>query len=138
MDPALHLFPFNEQQLRKLHGNHVLFQANQDQDVMPVVRLLADGRPWQWIMVSLNLYEPTQAYGLVDLGLGDVELCAIDLSELAKFRGPFGERIVLDMFWKPQAPLSAFVDDVVRNGRLDFQLTHRAVPGSVMAMRHPA
>jgi len=92
----------------------------QDQvlDFEPVVNLFtADGNA-TWLLTELVPDRDHLAFGLCDLGLGELELGYVSLQELAAARGPLGLPLECDLHFAPTLTISVYADRAREHRRI--------------------
>ena len=87
-------------------------------DFVPVVKLFDPCGAGTWLLTEVEPDEPDIAWGLCDLGMGFPEFGTVSLSELASVRGRLGLGIERDLHFKTDKPISAYVDEAARAGRI--------------------
>ena len=65
------------------------------------------------------LADETVAWGLCDLGMGFPEFGTVRLSELASIKSPFGLGVERDLHFKADKPISAYIDEASKLGRIN-------------------
>jgi hypothetical protein len=78
-------------------------------DFEPVVRLFTPDAGATWLLTEVEPDEHDVAWGLCDLGFGTPEFGTVSLSEIRALRGRFGLPVERDLHWKPNGPISAYV-----------------------------
>lgn len=87
-------------------------------DFAPVVKLFNPVGAATWLLTELDAEDPDIAYGLCDLGVGFPEYGTVRLSELAAHKGPLGLGIERDRHFKPDKPISAYIEAADKAGRI--------------------
>jgi len=87
-------------------------------DFIPVVKLFTPDAQATWLLTEIDPEDPDIAFGLCDLGLGCPEIGSVSLSELASVRGRFGLPVERDRHFRADKPLSTYVDEARRSGRI--------------------
>ncbi len=87
-------------------------------DHKPVVKLFTPWGGCAWLLSELDPENPTLAFGLCDLGMGEPELGYVDLTEVEAVRGPGGIRIERDEFFTATDSLSHYAAEARRAGRI--------------------
>ncbi|MFC3069417.1 DUF2958 domain-containing protein [Phenylobacterium soli] len=106
-------------QIQVLLANGRRRTRGHDLDLVPVVKLFTPDASATWLLTELDTEDPDIAFGLCDLGLGAPELGTVRLSELAAVRGPLGQPVERDRYFKATEPLTAYVRRARRRGRID-------------------
>lgn len=84
----------------------------------PVVRLFTPDAKATWLLTEINPDDEDQAFGLCDLGLDMPELGWVSLSELATRRGPLGQPIERDEWFKANGDLASYATRARIAGRI--------------------
>lgn len=87
-------------------------------DPWPVLKLHTLDAGAVWLLTELAADGDT-AYGLCDAGIGQPELGSVRLSALADVRGPQGQRIVADPYFRARQSLSAYLAEAQRDGSIN-------------------
>lgn len=87
-------------------------------DPWPVLKLHTLDAGAVWLLTELADDGDT-AFGLCDSGMGHPELGSVRLSALAAVRGPQGQRIVADPYFRPRQSLSAYLADAQTDGSIN-------------------
>lgn len=87
-------------------------------DPWPVLKLHTLDAGAVWLLTELAVDGDT-AYGLCDAGVGQPELGFVRLSALAAVRGPQGQRIVADPYFRARQSLSAYQAEAQRDGSIN-------------------
>lgn len=87
-------------------------------DPPPVVKLFTPDAGATWLLSELNPDRPDLAFGLCDLGLGEPELGAVSLSEIAALRGRLGLPVERDRWFRSTEPLSVHTARARQTGRI--------------------
>lgn len=85
-------------------------------DHKPVVKLFTPDANCTWLLTELDPDEPTEAFGLCDLGLGCPELGYVSLSELESVRGPLNLAVECDLYFVADKTISAYAAEARRLG----------------------
>lgn len=92
-------------------ANQIRVEAGEDTiDHNPVVKLFTPDGGATWLLSETDPEDPDIAFGLCDLGLGFPEIGTVRLSEIRAVRGCFGMPVERDLFFKPEATLSAYAE----------------------------
>jgi len=86
-------------------------------DPPPAVKVFTPDAGATWLLAALSP-DGRIAYGLADLGLGFVEAGEIDLQELGEVKGRLGLPVEVDRWFTPAGPLSQYLEEGRRQGRL--------------------
>jgi hypothetical protein len=105
--------------LAQLIENHRVqepLKGGDERDFIPSVKLFT---PWAGATWLLTECDPDGlAFGLCDLGSGMPELGYVSLDEVASLRGPGGIRVEQDLHFRAEKPLSWWVREARREGRI--------------------
>lgn len=82
--------------------------AKRGEDHFPVVKLFTPDAGATWLLTELDPTDPDIAFGLCDLGLGEVELGTVSIRELMSLRGNMGLPVERDRWFTPAKPISAY------------------------------
>jgi DUF2958 family protein len=88
-------------------------------DFRPVVKLFNPCGAATWLLTEIEPDEPDIAWGLCDLGMGFPEFGTVRLSELASIKGKLGLGIERDRHFEASKPISAYIDEAVKLGRIN-------------------
>lgn len=77
-------------------------------DHKPVVKLFTPDANCTWLLTELDPTEPSEAFGLCDLGMGYPELGYVSLSELESVRGPLNLPVERDLHFVATHTLSVY------------------------------
>ena len=88
-------------------------------DFRPVVKLFNPCGAATWLLTEIEPDDPDIAWGLRDLGMGFPEFGTVSLSELASIKGPFGLGIERDLHFNTDKPISAYIDEASKLGRIN-------------------
>lgn len=80
--------------------------AQEDEDIVPLVRLFQPDGPGVWLLAELDPANPDLAYGLADIGVGMPEAGTFSLSEIASLRGALNLGVERDAAYVPRASLA--------------------------------
>ena len=72
----------------------------------------------QATLTEIDPDDHTVAWGLCDLGMGFPEFGTVSLTELQAFRGRFGLGIERDLHFEAVKPVSAYLEEANRLGRI--------------------
>ena len=75
-----------------------------------MVKLFTPDGPATWLLSEIIPDGSDIAFGLCDLGCGDVELGSVSLSELSALRGRLGLPVERDRHFHPNKPLGDYAD----------------------------
>jgi hypothetical protein len=89
-----------------------------DRDHPPVVKLFTPDANATWLLSEADPDDPNCLFGLCDLGLGSPELGYVSLTELKAVRGPLGLAIERDLHFVGEKPLSTYVEEARKKGRI--------------------
>jgi hypothetical protein len=109
---------FTKAELTKLHANAAKQKADPKFRAKPVVKLFYPAGAATWLISEIDPENPSQAFGLADLGQGHPELGYIDLNELTAFRGRFGLKIERDRWFTADRTLVEYADKARVDGRI--------------------
>lgn len=93
--------------------------ANPDQDHAPVLKLFNPCGAATWLISEMDPDDNDILFGLCDLGFDWVELGYVSLSELEALRLPFGLKIERDLHFEGTQPMSAYVEEATKVGRIN-------------------
>ncbi|MDR3391877.1 MAG: DUF2958 domain-containing protein [Sulfuriferula sp.] len=96
-------------QRAQLLANGVARAADQNIDLLPVVRLFTPDAHVTWLLAALDPADGDTAWGLIDLGIGMPELGTVKLSDLAAIVGPLQKPVMRDLYYRASQPLSEYV-----------------------------
>ena len=85
-------------------------------DLKPVAKIFSPDAPFTALITELS--ETGQVYGLFDWGNGRMQCAQVPLIEIEKFRGMWGCPVELDTEFKAKMPLSGYVKDAAKLGRI--------------------
>ncbi len=85
-------------------------------DPQPVVRYFTPDAHATWMFTELDPVDGDNAYGLIDLGLGNPVLGHARLSMLQSIRGPNDLPVLRDLHFTAQRTLSEYFRLAVENG----------------------
>lgn len=88
-------------------------------DFFPVVKLFNPCGAATWLLTEIEPDDPDIAWGLCDLGMGFPEFGTVSLSELASVRGRLGLGIERDLHFTADKPISAYIEEASRLGRIN-------------------
>lgn len=88
-------------------------------DFWPVVKLFNPCGASTWLLTEIEPDDPDIAWGLCDLGMGFPEFGTVSLAELEAYRGRLGIGIERDLHFKAVKPISAYIDEASRLGRIN-------------------
>ena len=99
---------------------HDLMQTDPEAviDFRPVVKLFTPDAGCTWLLTEIDPDDADRAFGLCDLGMGYPELGYVSLAELAAVRGKLGLPVERDLHFTAEKPLSAYLDEARRLGRV--------------------
>lgn len=109
---------FTDSQRRQLIANGERSAAGEHIDPHPILKLFTPDAGATWLLAELDPGEPDRAFGLCDLGLGCPELGYVSITELASVRGRLGLPIERDLYFTASRPLSEYVAEADRRGRI--------------------
>lgn len=92
--------------------------ARKTTDPLSVVKLFTPDGGATWLLTELDPEDTDIAYGLCDLGMGNLELGSVRLSEVATVRGKFGLPVERGLWFAASKPLSAYAIEAVHAGRI--------------------
>lgn len=104
-------------------------------DHSPVVKLFTPDAQCTWLLSELDPREPTQAFGLCDLGQGYPELGYVSLQELESVRGPMGLEIERDSRFEATHPISIYAEAARRAERIVEDDRHLQEAAAALAVR---
>ncbi|TMN24172.1 DUF2958 domain-containing protein [Pseudoxanthomonas sp. X-1] len=87
-------------------------------DPKPVVKLFTPDASATWLLSEIDPDDDDRAFGLCDLGLGRPELGWVSLQELAAVHGRLRLPIEVDVYFRPNKPLSIYARDAQTLGRI--------------------
>lgn len=87
-------------------------------DFAPVVNLRTTDSSCAWLLTELDPADTDLAFGLYDLGVGELDVGYVRLSNLETFHGLHGVPVEPDPAFATDRPLSAYVRDARRRGRI--------------------
>jgi hypothetical protein len=76
----------------------------------PVVKLFLPGSGATWLLSELDPDDPTIAFGLCDLGLGETELGYVSITELESVRSRMGLKVERDLYFEADKTISEYAD----------------------------
>lgn len=85
-------------------------------DPLPVVRYFTPDAHATWMFTELDPIDGDNAYGLIDLGLGNPVLGHARLSMLQSIRGPNDQPVMRDIHFTATRTLSEYFRLAVENG----------------------
>jgi Protein of unknown function (DUF2958) len=103
----------------RLLANGARSAAGEDIDPVPVVKLFTPDANATWLLTKLDPNNPTLAFGLCDLGLGNLELGSTCLHEIANVRGPLGLPVERDLHYTETRPISVIANLARRAGHIN-------------------
>ena len=84
----------------------------------PVVKLFTPDAQCTWLLTEIDPEEPSQAFGLCDLGMGYPELGWVSLEELAGVRGQLGLPIERDRFFRAKFTIAEYAERARQSERI--------------------
>jgi hypothetical protein len=114
------IFKFTVRETVKLIANWKRREADPGRelpDLKPVAKLFTPDGAATWLIVAMSP-DQQRAYGIADLGLGEVEAGEIDLGELRTVRGRLGLPVEKDRWFAPDKTLYAYLAEGWATGRL--------------------
>lgn len=107
-----------EKLLARLRSNwrRNLFENN-SLDLNPVAKVFLPDSDFTAIFTEMDP-DRKLLFGLVDHGQGRMKVEAMSLAELEDLRGNWGCPVEVDTAFKPKMPLSGYVKDAARLGRI--------------------
>lgn len=87
-------------------------------DFHPVVKLFVPDAGHTWLLTEIDPENPDIAFGLYSLDRGRPQLGPVRLPEIAAVRGKLGLAAERDLWFEADKPLSAYVKDSARLGRI--------------------
>lgn len=106
------------EQRAQLLANGAMFDADEDYDPVPLVKLFTPDAGYTWLLACIQPERPSVAWALCDLGLGCPETGSVDLAGIAMVRGRLGLRVERDLHFRATKPLSAYALDARRAGMI--------------------
>ncbi len=107
-----------EEQRAQLLANGATYNADEDYDPYPVVKLFTPDAAYTWLLAHIEPECPEVAWGLSDLGLGYPETGFLYLDGVVIVRGRLGLRVARDPRFTARKPLSAYARDAQRAGMI--------------------
>jgi len=104
-------------------------------DRAPVVKLFTPDAQCTWLLSELDPCEPTQAFGLCDLGQGYPELGYVSLSELSSVHGPMGLHVERDNWFVATQPMCVYAEAARRAERIVEDDRHLVEAAAALAAR---
>jgi len=104
-------------------------------DHPPVVKLFTPDAQCTWLLSELDPREPSEAFGLCDLGQGYPELGYVSLSELSTVRGPMGLSVERDTWFEATHPMSVYAEAARRAERIVEDDRHLIEAAAALAAR---
>ncbi|MBX9650572.1 MAG: DUF2958 domain-containing protein [Xanthobacteraceae bacterium] len=89
-----------------------------ERDHFPVVKLFTPDASATWLLTECDPDEPDRLFGLCDIGLDSPELRYVSLAEIMEIRGQLGLPVERDLHFVADKPLSAYVDEARKRGRI--------------------
>ena len=87
-------------------------------DPFPVVKLFTPDAAATWLLSELDPEDEDLAFGLCDLGLGELELGYVRIGELEALRGPLRLPVERDLHFSATRPMSAYYEEARKAGRI--------------------
>jgi hypothetical protein len=88
-------------------------------DFKPVVKLFNPCGAATWLLTEIDPDAADIAWGLCDLGMGFPEFGMVSLSEPASVRNRLGLSIERDRHFEADRPISAYIEEANRLGRIN-------------------
>lgn len=93
-------------------------KAKTDFDPKPVLKLFAPWCGMTWLISEMSPDNNDVLFGLADLEVGEPEVGAILLSDLASMEGPGGLQVEADRFFVPQRTLNQYASAATLAGKI--------------------
>jgi len=87
-------------------------------DFHPVVKLWTPDAEGIWLLTEIDPADHGLAFGLCDLGIGKPRPGHVRIRDLERFVGPDNYPVMLDPEFVADRPLSAYLRDARRRGRI--------------------
>lgn len=107
-----------DEQRAQLLANGAASARGEARDPYPVVKLFTPDAGAVWLLAELG-QDGDEAVGLYDLALGFPEPCRVSLMKLASIRGPRGQLVERDLYFKAKYPLSEYARRAQADGSIN-------------------
>jgi hypothetical protein len=87
-------------------------------DFCPVVKLITPDAEGVWLLTEIDPADHDLAFGICDLGIGEPRPDHVRVCDLEFFFGPDNWPVVADTAFVADRPISAYLNDARRRGRI--------------------